>query len=94
MSISPVPSTVCATKEDQVVQQDPISPAAAAVTQEAEHVYPPKRKAIVILGSLYLSIFLVALDRLIIGIAIPTITNEFGSLDDVGVSDDTVGIFT
>ena len=46
--------------------------------------YPSTRKTIVIVGGLYLSIFLVALDRLIIGIAIPTITNEFGSLDDVG----------
>lgn len=49
-----------------------------------EHEYPPTSKAIVIILGLYLSAFLVALDRLIIGIAIPTITNEFGSLNDVG----------
>lgn len=34
--------------------------------------------------SLYISIFLVALDRTIIGPAIPAITNQFHSLDDVG----------
>ncbi|KAF2642481.1 major facilitator superfamily transporter [Massarina eburnea CBS 473.64] len=34
--------------------------------------------------SLYISIFLIALDRTIIGPAIPAITNQFHSLDDVG----------
>lgn len=46
--------------------------------------YPPMRKVVVILACLYLATFLVALDRLIIGIAIPRITDEFGSLNDVG----------
>ncbi len=34
--------------------------------------------------SLYISIFLVALDRTILGPAIPAITNEFGSVSDIG----------
>lgn len=41
-------------------------------------------KIAVIMFSLYISIFLVALDRTIIGPAIPAITDQFHSLDDVG----------
>lgn len=46
--------------------------------------YPSPAKTAVIMFSLYISIFLVALDRTIIGPAIPAITNQFHSLDDVG----------
>ncbi|KAF2256473.1 major facilitator superfamily transporter [Trematosphaeria pertusa] len=46
--------------------------------------YPSAAKTAVIMFSLYISIFLVALDRTIIGPAIPEITNKFHSLDDVG----------
>lgn len=46
--------------------------------------YPSPAKTAVIMFSLYISIFLVALDRTILGPAIPAITNEFHSLDDVG----------
>lgn len=47
-------------------------------------VYPSKAKTVVIMLSLYIAIFLVALDRTIIGPAVPAITNEFNSLDDIG----------
>lgn len=50
----------------------------------SEPAYPSTSKVLVIIGGLFLCIFLVALDRLIIGVAIPTITNEFNSLDDIG----------
>ncbi|CAI6338320.1 unnamed protein product [Periconia digitata] len=46
--------------------------------------YPSPAKTAVIMFSLYISIFLVALDRTIIGPAIPAITNQFRSLGDVG----------
>jgi len=46
--------------------------------------YPPTRKVVLIMIGLFSSIFLISLDRTIIGTAIPTITNEFNSLDDVG----------
>ncbi|KAF2464430.1 MFS general substrate transporter [Lindgomyces ingoldianus] len=46
--------------------------------------YPGRAKVALIMFSLYISIFLVALDRTIIGPAIPEITNQFHSLDDVG----------
>ena len=49
-----------------------------------DHVYPSAKKAIPIILSLYLSIFLVALDRTILSTAIPRITDEFNSLGDIG----------
>ena len=50
----------------------------------SEPAYPPTSKVLVIIGGLMLVLFLVALDRLIIGVAIPSITDEFDSLGDVG----------
>ncbi|GAB7344585.1 hypothetical protein MBLNU457_3081t1 [Dothideomycetes sp. NU457] len=50
----------------------------------SEFEYPSTAKAMVIMSGLYLAIFLVALDRTIIGTAIPYITNEFHSFSDIG----------
>ncbi|KAL5120164.1 hypothetical protein ACEQ8H_001990 [Pleosporales sp. CAS-2024a] len=70
------------------------NPAAVVVsTQEDEQrdseeqsrpTYPSPAKTAVIMVSLYISIFLVALDRTIIGPAIPAITNQFNSIGDIG----------
>ena len=49
-----------------------------------EHAYPPTSKVLVIMAGLFLVLFLVALDKLIIGVAIPSITDDFNSLNDVG----------
>ena len=46
--------------------------------------YPPYRTVIPVMVSLFLSIFLVSLDRTIIGVAIPTLSNQFHSFDDIG----------
>jgi hypothetical protein len=46
--------------------------------------YPTFRKLLVILAAIYLCIFIVALDRTIIGTAIPKITDEFHAITDVG----------
>lgn len=46
--------------------------------------YPPFKAAVVIMLSIYLTVFLVALDRTIIGTAVPSITNDFHSFDDIG----------
>lgn len=51
---------------------------------EAEPEYPTLKKLIPSVIALYLAFFLVALDRTIIATAIPTITDEFHSLNDVG----------
>lgn len=46
--------------------------------------YPSPAKTALVMFSLYISIFLVALDRTILGPAIPAITDEFGSIGDIG----------
>lgn len=51
----------------------------------AEAQYNPKSPAFwLIVASVYLSFFLVALDRMIIATAIPAITNRFNSIEDIG----------
>lgn len=49
-----------------------------------EPAYPPTSQVLLIMACLFLVLFLIALDRLIIGVAIPSITDEFHSLGDVG----------
>ncbi|KAF7563414.1 hypothetical protein G7046_g725 [Stylonectria norvegica] len=52
---------------------------------DAEKNYQPKTlKFWIIILSMYASIFLVALDRMIIATAIPAITDEFHSIQDIG----------
>lgn len=51
---------------------------------EQPPAYPSAAKTAIIMISLYISIFLVALDRTIIGPAIPAITNKFNSIGDIG----------
>ena len=46
--------------------------------------YPHGLKLILLLLSIYLSVFLVALDRTIIATALPQITDHFDSFADVG----------
>ena len=50
----------------------------------SEPSYPPRSKVLFIVGGLVLTFFLVALDLLIVGVAIPRITDQFNSLGDVG----------
>ena len=56
----------------------------AALAKVESSMYPSKAKLIPILIAIILSIFLVALDMTIIATAIPSITDEFHSLQDVG----------
>ncbi|OCT45375.1 putative HC-toxin efflux carrier TOXA [Cladophialophora carrionii] len=51
--------------------------------------YPTGLKLAVVLLSIYLSVFLVALDRTIIATALPQITDKFQSFGDVGWTADT-----
>ncbi|GAM85995.1 hypothetical protein ANO11243_040050 [Dothideomycetidae sp. 11243] len=53
-------------------------------TTPSEYDYPSSKQAFIILAALYLSIFLVALDRTILGTAIPRITDQFHSFQDIG----------
>ena len=52
-------------------------------TTPSQPEYPPLSKVIVILLALYLAVFLVALDQTIIGVAIPKITDQFKSIEDI-----------
>ncbi|RAL67730.1 hypothetical protein DID88_008464 [Monilinia fructigena] len=49
-----------------------------------EAVYPHGLKLVVILAALCLAVFLVALDQTIIATAIPKITDQFNSIQDIG----------
>ncbi|KAG6997695.1 TPR repeat-containing protein C19B12.01 [Physcia stellaris] len=70
----------------------PTSPAVPAASvdpvneyEDAEKNFQPKSpKFWIIVIGMYLSIFLVALDRTIIATAIPAITNGFDSIEDIG----------
>ncbi|KAI0407363.1 major facilitator superfamily domain-containing protein [Xylaria palmicola] len=62
--------------------------AAARITTTAStgtvSEYPRGVRLALVLSSVYITLFLVSLDRLIVTTAIPAITNEFDSLPDVG----------
>ncbi|TVY40626.1 Rubrofusarin-specific efflux pump [Lachnellula subtilissima] len=60
------------------------SPPIATGQHESEDEFPGPKKLFLIMLGVYLSMFLVALDRTIIGTAIPKITDDFHSIDDVG----------
>lgn len=46
--------------------------------------YPPQRTVILVMAAIFVTAFLVALDRTIIATAIPRITDQFHSLGDIG----------
>ncbi|KAK5080664.1 hypothetical protein LTR05_008368 [Lithohypha guttulata] len=50
---------------------------------EDTKVYPSRKVVLPAMAAVYMAVFLVALDRTIIGTAIPTITNDFKSFGDV-----------
>ncbi|KAI7179630.1 MFS general substrate transporter [Hortaea werneckii] len=56
------------------------APAGPGVPNE----YPPTREVVVVMIAILLALFLNALDRTIVATAIPAITNEFDSLQDIG----------
>lgn len=71
--------------EDNIDEkQDSRDPDLALKRKTSAFEHPPMKKAIVIMLSIYLCVFLVALDRTIIGTAIPKMTDEFYSFDDIG----------
>ncbi|KAI1607883.1 DNA repair protein RAD50 [Exophiala viscosa] len=51
---------------------------------QVEQTYPPTSKVIAIISGLYMTAFLISLDRFVIGVAVPRITDQFHSLGDVG----------
>ncbi|KAF2758457.1 MFS general substrate transporter [Pseudovirgaria hyperparasitica] len=55
-----------------------------APVQSAQPVYPGWKTLLPIIVSIYMTFFLIALDKTIIGVAIPKITDQFDSLNDIG----------
>lgn len=56
----------------------------SASPNEDETEYPSGKKVALIMVALLLAMFLIALDKTIIATAVPQITNQFNSLDDIG----------
>ncbi|KAJ6013955.1 hypothetical protein N7540_008546 [Penicillium herquei] len=69
--------------DDSSSQQDATKVLERSLTTESTK-YPPMSKIILIMLALYISMFLVSLDRLIVGTATPKITDEFHSVNDIG----------
>ncbi|RMZ92402.1 hypothetical protein DV736_g354, partial [Chaetothyriales sp. CBS 134916] len=76
---------------DTAVEEKPPTPISVAHETEAnvpprpaDPEYPPQSIVNVVMFANFLAMFLVSLDRTIIATAIPTITNQFNSLSDVG----------
>ncbi|KAI1283672.1 major facilitator superfamily domain-containing protein [Xylaria sp. FL0933] len=70
---------------DPATSQAEINNHTSELTQaQTNHEYPTGVRLALVLSSVYISVFLVSLDRLIVTTAIPAITNEFNSLPDVG----------
>ncbi|KAK6848915.1 efflux pump aflT [Apiospora arundinis] len=73
-------------QQELSTQQDggKVTKAVSSASTRAESDYPTGVRLALILLSIFVSMFLVALDRLIISTAIPQITDDFHSLPDVG----------
>jgi hypothetical protein len=70
---------------DQVPTADKPAQSVDDQYEDAEKNYKPKTlKFWTIMICTYLSLFLVALDRTIIATAIPKITDDFNSIEDIG----------
>ncbi|KAI8964862.1 MFS general substrate transporter [Daldinia sp. FL1419] len=77
------PSTVAMPSDVEKVAD--AKPARRELVDDAEDNFKPKTfKFWSVMISIYVTMFLVALDRTIIGTAIPRITQEFNSLGDIG----------
>lgn len=68
----------------KTIEETPIGEAEALDKLSDEPEYPTGAKLGIIIASLCLSVFLMALDNTIIATAIPKITDHFHSIDDVG----------
>ncbi|KAK4941153.1 hypothetical protein LTR10_018826 [Elasticomyces elasticus] len=64
------------------VDAEPSPPQGSSTEDGTE--YPSGMSVVLIMASVWLAFFLVALDRTILATAIPRITDQFNSLDDVG----------
>lgn len=73
-----------AEKADEPCEDQQSNAIALARTRTEDIVYPSGLKLAALMASTFISMFLVALDRLIISTAIPQITDDFRSQTDIG----------
>ncbi|CAK7208728.1 hypothetical protein SCUCBS95973_000200 [Sporothrix curviconia] len=71
-------------KQPQEPQQDQSKPNGVKPPHDDDLVYPTGIRLLLIMLSIFIGMFLVTLDRLIVSTAIPQITNEFNSAGDIG----------
>ncbi|KAL8954074.1 MAG: hypothetical protein Q9222_000131 [Ikaeria aurantiellina] len=71
-------------QNEKTIETTPVQEAEALDKVSEEPEYPSGAKLTIITVALCLSVFLMALDNTIIATAIPTITDRFNSLNDVG----------
>ncbi|KAK3945773.1 putative HC-toxin efflux carrier [Diplogelasinospora grovesii] len=69
-------------QQEKLQHGEDLAPVATTATQDI--VYPEGVRLALLLSSVFISMFLVSLDRLIISTAIPQITNDFHSVTDIG----------
>ncbi|KAJ7284547.1 major facilitator superfamily domain-containing protein [Mycena rebaudengoi] len=72
------------TLSGSISEKDKIEDATPVGLEQNEDNFPHGLQLFLLMGALCLAVFLVALDNTIIATAIPKITDEFQSLDDVG----------
>lgn len=93
--IQPAPSSQPVTRDDAGLSEkkqeaddddedQPDNLAQVKTTATTDIVYPTGLRLAFLLSSVFVSMFLVSLDRLIISTAIPEITDEFHSVTDIG----------
>lgn len=73
--------------ENEIKQKDELEKESrkdSTTDQQTDPEYPGLFKAVLIVISLFITVFLVALDQTIIGTANPKITDQFHSVQDVG----------
>jgi MFS family permease len=84
----PITSSITRTSQESsnAIAQDETSspPKEPPAGNSSQADFPPQRTVLVVMAALFTASFLVALDRTIIGTAIPKITDDFHSLGDIG----------
>ncbi|KAK0301053.1 hypothetical protein LTR54_000682 [Friedmanniomyces endolithicus] len=77
------PDSLASSEAEMEKQASPPSDLKPSVSN-GEQVFPPFRQRVIVMVAILLAVFLIALDRTIIATAIPKITDEFHSLNDIG----------
>lgn len=78
------PTSLTSNDSDTEKPRHEATPQRPGMGERTQSEYPPPAQVALIMTSLLLAVFLMALDRTIIATAIPKMTDDFHSLDDIG----------